>query len=344
MNARAGSWRAICPRPCRVGRAAPNFQFHPTVNPQPRIVTITLNPAIDETVLLARFEPGTVNRATDLHRQAGGKGVNVSAMLGRYGIPSIATGFLGEDNPQLFTELFTRHRITDAFVRIPGETRCGIKLIDLASQETTDINFRGLSPSPADLGRLLEGLETLVQPGGWVVVAGSLPEGFGLDAFAQMLARIRAGGAKLAVDTSGAALMTAIRAGVDLIKPNHHELAECLGRGLPDFASRVEAARALQRDAVPQVIVSMGAEGALFLGPESALLASAPPVKVLSTVGAGDSLLAGYLAGLSSGADPAHCAKLATVFAGCALEDLQRRLPSPADLQERLSRIRVEPL
>lgn len=308
----------------------------------PDIATVTFNPAIDQTVFLNRFEVGAVNRVANFHHQAGGKGINVSSMLGDYGIPSVATGFLGEDNQRLFKDLFDSKPITDEFIRIPGETRTGIKIVDQSSNETTDLNFHGLAPSLSDLQRFAEKLQSLVKPGRWFVVAGSLPEGFSLDFFREVLATIKTGGAKIAVDTSGEALKTAICVGVDLIKPNQHELAEYLGHELPDLPSRVEAAKKLQREKVPHVILSLGSEGALFITPENALLAAAPPVNVVSTVGAGDSILAGYLAGLTTGSNATDCAKLATVFAWSALEDVARQLPSRAEIQSRLSLIHVQ--
>jgi len=306
------------------------------------IVTVTFNPAIDQTVFLDRLEVGAVNRVANGHRQAGGKGINVSSMLGSYGIPSIATGFLGEDNQQLFKELFESKSITDEFIRIPGETRTGIKIIDHSSNETTDINFHGLAPTSSDLRSFAKKIHQLLDPGRWFVIAGSLPESFSLDFFREILVIIKTSGAKIAVDTSGEALKIAICAGVDLIKPNHHELAEYLGQELPDFQSRLEAAKNLQRKKIPHVVLSLGSEGALFITPGNALLAAAPPVNVVSTVGAGDSLLAGYLAGLTTGADATGCAKLATVFAWSTLEDVRRQLPSHAEIQNRLSLVNVK--
>lgn len=308
----------------------------------PDIVTVTFNPAIDQTVFLNRFEVGTVNRVPNHHRQAGGKGINVSSMLGDYGIPSVATGFLGEENQRLFNDLFESKPITDEFIRIPGETRTGIKIVDQSSIKTTDLNFQGLAPSPSDIRKFTEKLHKLIKPGRWFVVAGSLPEGFSLDFFREMLVTIKTGGARIAADTSGEALKIAICAGADLIKPNHHELAEYLGQELPDFSSRIEAAKKIQRQKVPHVILSLGSEGALFVTPENALLAAAPPVKVVSTVGAGDSMLAGYLAGLTTGDDATDCAKLATVFAWSSLENARRQLPSHAEIQNRLSLTRVQ--
>ncbi len=314
------------------------------MNPTSDIVTITLNPAIDQTIFLDRLTVGKVNRTVRHYCQAGGKGINVSAMLGGFGLPSTATGFLGKENPQVFKDLFKSRLIRDEFIWIPGGTRTGIKIVDEATRETTDINFPGLLPTLAELQRFEKKLRQLILPDRWFVLAGSLPAGFSPDFFEEILALLKRGGAKVAVDTSGEALKIAIDGGADLIKPNEHELAEYLGHELPDFASRVEAARKLQREKVPHVILSLGSEGALFITPEKALMASAPPVKVVSTVGAGDSVLAGYLAGLTTGRPPAERAKLATVFAWCALEDVRRQLPAAAEITRRLPKIKVQPL
>lgn len=308
------------------------------------IVTVTLNPAIDETVFLERLRPGAVNRATWHHRQPGGKGVNVSSMLGGYGIASIATGFLGRENARLFDELFAKGMVRDEFIRIDGETRTGIKIVDQSTRETTDINFAGAPPMMADLDQLSEKLLELSSPQTWFVIAGRLPDGVSLEFFGDLLGLLKQGGAKIAVDTSGEALKMAIEYGVDMIKPNHHELEEILSCPLPDFASRANAAFRIQREKVPHVIVSLGADGALCVSPDAVLMVEAPPVSVVSTVGAGDSLLAGYLAGIVTGCQPADCAKLAAVFAWSALEDVARHAPSRELAVERMRRIAVRAL
>jgi 1-phosphofructokinase len=308
------------------------------------VVTVTLNPAVDETVFLEELRPGSVNRATRLHRQAGGKGVNVSSMLGGYGIPNVATGFLGRENPRLFEELFSARGIRDEFLRIRGSTRSGIKIVEQSAGRTTDINFDGLEPDAADLDTLMRKLGGLAGPGMWVVIGGRLPAGVSLGFFRDLLVMLKRTGAKIAADTSGEALSAAIECGVDLIKPNQHELEEVLGRELPDFAACAAAALQLQRERIPRVILSLGQAGALFLSPEAALRARSPQVRVVSTVGAGDSLLAGYLAGLVTGRSAEECAGLATVFAGCALEDVARTPPTPELAEERMDLIEVRPL
>ena len=308
------------------------------------IVTVTLNPAIDETVFLDELRPGEVNRASRHHRQAGGKGVNVSAMLGGYGIANTASGFIGRDNARIFEKLFAARGIRDAFLRIPGETRTGIKIVATATRETTDINFDGLSPTAADLDALQEKLRGLAGSGTCFVIGGRLPAAVPQDFFRRLLVELRQAGTFVAVDTSGAALRMAIECGVDLIKPNRHELEEVLGGALENPSALAAAALRLQRGGVAHVIVSLGGDGALFVSPDSALVAKAPPVAVVSTVGAGDSLLAGYLAGLVTGRTPEERARLASVFAWCALEDVARTPPTPELATERMGHIDVVPL
>jgi 1-phosphofructokinase len=314
------------------------------MSPNPDIVTVTLNPAIDETVFLDELHPGAVNRSQSHHRQAAGKGVNISSMLAQYGIPSIATGFLGCQNPGIFENLFHDLEIQDEFLRIGGETRSGIKIISTAKRETTDINFPGAAPDSGDLGALQDKLRGLLRPGRWFVLAGSLPAGVSVEYFEGLIKLLKRGGASIAVDCHGPALKSAIACGVDLIKPNHHELAGILDE-LPTGVSEVhKAAVGIQRNKVAHVIVSLGKDGALFALPDGFFKTSPPPVRVISTVGAGDSMLAGYLAGRLSGYPATECAALASVFSWSALEDVSRQLPGAGEIAIRMKRILVESL
>src|SRR5687767_1971007 len=126
-----------------------------------KIATVTLNPAIDQTVMVDNFTPNAVNRAQSLQLDAGGKGVNVASFLADYGLSVAVTGFLGQENPQVFEQHFARKRIDDRFVRIPGLTRTGIKVVDQARRQTTDINLPGLTPSATELDRLHETINEL---------------------------------------------------------------------------------------------------------------------------------------------------------------------------------------
>src|SRR4051794_15138192 len=119
------------------------------------VVTVTLNPAIDRTVTIPNFAAGKVNRVEQMQQNPGGKGVNVASILADYGHAVAVTGFLGGENCASFEELFARKRIADQFVRIAGQTRVGIKISDSVQQQTTDINFPGQAPTPADLDTLV---------------------------------------------------------------------------------------------------------------------------------------------------------------------------------------------
>lgn len=311
---------------------------------KPAIITVTLNPAIDQTVFVDQLIPGTVHRATRSHRQAGGKGVNVATMLSLGGATVAVTGFLGEDNPSIFETHFKQHGLADAFIRVPGETRTGIKIVDAKADDTTDLNLPGPVATPAHCERLLSTLLQQVEAGTWVVIAGSLPGGVEPAFLVELIRALRAAGAKIAIDSSGAALKAAVEAGVDLAKPNEHELEELLDNKFDDFEATLSAARKLCRERIPNLIVSLGGEGALFLADDAELLASAPQVKVISTVGAGDSLLAGYLQGRLAGESPEDCARRATVYAWSRLESLVSALPAPDELNQRLARVRVQPI
>jgi 1-phosphofructokinase len=139
------------------------------------VVTLTLNPAIDQTVTIPSFAAGAVNRVERVRQDPGGKGVNVASALADAGHRVAVTGFLGRDNAVPFETLFAAKGIDDHFVRIAGQTRVGIKIVDPLQQQTTDLNFPGQAPTAADCAELVARLAALDTP--WVVMAGSVPPG-----------------------------------------------------------------------------------------------------------------------------------------------------------------------
>lgn len=307
----------------------------------PAIITITPCPAVDHTFLLERLETRRVNRADTALMRAGGKGLNVSTMLARYGMATTATGFIGEENAGIFEVACRDTGIGEHFIRVPGRTRAGIKIVDQSRGETTDINSAGPPVTRAHFESLLGEIAALAAPGSWFVIGGSLPPGFSEEWLVELIGVIRAGGGLVAVDASGAALRAAVNAGADLIKPNHYELAELCDVPDDDPSALHAAAVRLQESGIARVIVSLGENGAWFLCPQARLHAAAPPAKVVSTVGAGDSLLAGYLAGLAEDLPPEQRARLATVFAWCAVETPELALPAAPEIERRSSMVRL---
>ena len=239
-----------------------------------RILTLTLNPALDLTLRLPRLEPGAVNRGQALVSHAAGKGLNVAQVLADLGHALSVSGFLGAGNAQPFEALFARRGFHDAFVRVEGETRSNLKLAE-DDGRITDINGPGPEVDAAARDELLRRLDALVPGHDLVVVAGSLPRGLDADWFAALLRRLRALGARVALDSSGAALRAGLATAPWLVKPNVEELAEACGR-LDELAAQAEEAARLQAAGIEHLVLSMGAEGVRWFAGAQALQARPP--------------------------------------------------------------------
>lgn len=300
------------------------------------VVTVTLNPAIDQTLSIPGFAVGQVNRVVESRSDAGGKGVNVASFLADLGVEVTATGFLGADNAAPFENLFRRKRIEDHFVRIAGSTRVGIKIVD--GQRTTDINFPGLSPSADDLAELKSRIAGLAEPGRWFVLSGSVPPGVPSAIYAGMIDSIHERGGTVALDTSGAALKEALASRPDVAKPNLDELSEVIGHRPLDWPA---AARAL---GVPRVVISMGGDGAVFVDGDQSLLARPPRVPVRSTVGAGDAMVAGLVYGMIHDLSLEEAARFATASGAYAVTRVGSGIENPDEHRELMNQVEIERL
>ncbi|MCO7592827.1 MULTISPECIES: 1-phosphofructokinase [Pseudomonas] len=283
-----------------------------------KILTLTLNPALDITVSLDALRPGHVNRSQAQHSHAAGKGLNVAQVLADLGHSVTVGGFLGRDNLQPFDALIARRGFTDCFVRVAGETRSNIKLVE-ADGRVTDINGQG--PDVGEVARtaLLRRLEKIAPGHDAVVVAGSLPRGIDPQWFGQLLLQLQAQGLKVALDSSGEALRVGLRTAPWLVKPNTEELGEVLGVAVHSPAEQRAAAERLLATGVQHVVVSQGEQGVSWFAKGLALHGRPPQVQVASTVGAGDSLVAGMVHGLLLGEAPAQTLRRATAIAAQAV-------------------------
>lgn len=291
-------------------------------NPRPRIATVTLNPALDLTIPLPRLARGEVNRAGAAELRPAGKGVNVSVMLGVLGEASLATGLLGGADVPAFTEFLGGLGIATDFVAVPGRCRINVKLVETGTGEVTDINPPGAA-TPEGAMEAVAG--KLAHGPGLAVLAGSLPPGLDAGAWAWLAGRLHAQGTRVVLDSSGPALAAALAAPRAarpvLVKPNRDELSALLGRALADRAALVAAARELQGQGIEHVVVSAGGEGALFALSGATLWVTPPRVRLTTTVGAGDAMVAGLTAALARGLEPEAMARLAT---GCAAAAVSR--------------------
>jgi 1-phosphofructokinase len=308
-----------------------------------RILTLTLNPALDLTVQLTRLEPGEVNRSDVMHTHAAGKGVNVAQVLADLGHQLTVSGFLGEDNPQAFEALFARRGFVDAFIRVSGETRSNIKLAEHDGR-ITDLNGPGPQVSEVAQQALLDRLDQIAAGHDAVVVAGSLPQGVSPQWFHGLLMRLKNLGLKVALDSSGEALRAGLAAGPWLVKPNTEELAQALDHPVASVTAQAEAASRLRALGVEHVVISHGADGVNWFSVGSALQAVPPKVSVVSTVGAGDSLLAGMLHGLLSAHTPEQTLRTATAIAAMAVTQIGFGISDAAQLAQLEQGVRVHPL
>lgn len=296
------------------------------------VATLTVNPAIDETVYLPELKRGHVHRAQSVHFNAGGKGINVAACLADFGIKTAVTGFLGKDNIAIFEELFKSHGIEDRFIRLCGETRTNIKIVDKTA--TTDINLPGLPPNTAELEALSRTIDEFLRNRALIVMSGSLLATMDSAFYADEVKRIGKTG-KIIVDCSGEALQKLLQAEVlpFAIKPNIDELSYYSRQPLHDEGEVLSLARLLVERGLCLVTVSMGAKGALFVTKERAIHAFAKIEHVESTVGAGDAMVAGIASAVCENAPLERIARLGTAFAVGKLGKKGPALPDKATIE-----------
>ncbi len=308
------------------------------------IATVTLNPAIDQTVQVDRFLPNAVNSAQAMQFDAGGKGINVASFLTDAGFATSATGLLGQENASIFEQFFASKNIDDQFVRIPGSTRIGVKIVDEANQQTTDINMPGLAPSAGDVEALFKTVERLTATCDWFALSGRLPPGVPSNTYASLITLLKEHGKQVVLDTSRDALREGLQATPTIVKPNIDELHQLTGLALLDEVALEQAARGLLEGGIQLVVISMGERGSLFVDATTSLIAVPPPVIVKSTVGAGDAMVAGIIAGQVQGLSLPDCARLATAFSLGAITRIGHNLPDQEIIQAYFQQVALYPV
>ena len=306
------------------------------------MVTVTLNPAIDHAITVPGFRANTVNRATTAQAVPGGKGINVASFLAALGVSTTVTGFLGRANAKRFEAHFATHGLVDRFVRVEGETRSNLKILNPISGEATEINFPGLIPSAEHMAELQSALDELAQDHEWFVLSGSLPPGLPGTTYRSLVRRLRDRGCQVLVDASGDGLRHVLTASPSAIKPNTFELEEALGTPITTEADLLNAGRTLVAHGIDSVVVSRGAQGALFVGSQAALTARyTGQVTIETTVGAGDALVAGYLAARAKGLTAESTARLAIAASIAALERRPPTVPSSTIIESITPQVEV---
>jgi 1-phosphofructokinase len=263
-----------------------------TFSQQTKIVTITLNPAIDKTVEINDLKVGSVNRVTSMRVDAGGKGINVSKVIKSLGGESRAFGILAGKNGEFIKNYLDSIHIENRFVFINGETRTNLKVIDRFNHTNTDINEPGNVVSQEDLTSLEEDIFREVDENSIIIFSGSIPAGVSKDIYGKWIRKAKQYRAKTILDAEGELLKEGIEAGPYLVKPNIHELEKLYDEKLESVEQIVKAAQRFFEYGVEKVVVSLGKDGGLFIDNNNTVHAQGLKVDVKSTVGAGDSMVA----------------------------------------------------
>ncbi|MFF3347487.1 1-phosphofructokinase [Streptomyces sp. NPDC002779] len=292
------------------------------------ILTVTPNPSLDRTYEVPALERGEVVRATGERMDPGGKGVNVSRAVAAAGRRTVAVLPLGGAPGAVVAELLAVQDIEVTAVRIAGATRSNIALAE-PDGVLTKINAPGPELTAAEQELLLETVREQSRDADWIACCGSLPRGLAPAWYADVVARAHAGGARIALDTSGRALLEALRERPDVVKPNAEELAEAVGRPLSTVGDAVKAAEELRGMGAGAVLASLGADGQLLVDGAGTWFGSARVDVVRSNVGAGDSSLAGFL--IAGGSGPEALAS-AVAHGAAAVQLPGSVMPSPGDL------------
>ncbi|MFK4112405.1 1-phosphofructokinase [Streptomyces sp. NPDC002176] len=292
------------------------------------ILTVTPNPSLDRTYEVPALERGEVIRASGERMDPGGKGVNVSRAVAAAGRRTLAVLPLGGAPGALIAELLDAQGIEVAPVPVAGATRSNIALAE-ADGVLTKINAPGPELTAAEEESLLDTVRTHSADADWIACCGSLPLGLAPSWYADVVARAHSGGARIALDTSGPALLQALRARPDVVKPNAEELSAAVGRPLSTVGDAVKAAEELRAMGARAVLASLGADGQLLVEDDGAWFGTARVAAVRSNVGAGDSSLAGFL--IAGGSGPEALAS-ALAHGAAAVQLPGSVMPTPADL------------
>lgn len=293
------------------------------------IVTVTLNPSVDRTIGVDALRRGEVLRATSSRVDPGGKGINVSRALAVHGIKTCAVVALGGAEGKQLAALLAEVGIDVIPVGIAGAIRSNVTVVE-PDGTTTKLNEPGALLAAREVGEIVDAAVAAARDAEWLVASGSLPPGVPPSVYAEIAARVAGTGTRVAIDTSGAAFSASLSAAPALVKPNGEELAECVGRRLRTLGDAIDACHTLRERGAGTVLASLGKAGAILVDGEGARHAHAPVAVPVSSVGAGDALLAGFLA---AGGEGTHALVEAVAWGTAAVTMPGSRMPHPQHLR-----------
>ena len=307
------------------------------------IFTVTLNPAIDKTVVIPSFRADTVNRIGQMRIDVGGKGINVSKCLKNLGLDSMAAAFLGGAGGVQSLDLMKEAGLLPLIVDVPGgNTRTNLKIIDPELHQNTDINEPGPQVDEKLMEQLRDAIAAKMNPGDVVILAGSLPKGADIATYCDWAAYFKSKGAMVFLDADGESLRLGLEAAPYMVKPNNEELARLLGRPLETQEELIDAGKELLRKGIKDVVISMGGDGALFITEERVIKANPLRVPVRSTVGAGDSMVAALAYGFDQKLPREQTIKLSIAISAASVMCDGTQAPDVETIKELYQKVTIE--
>ncbi len=306
------------------------------------IITVTLNPAVDQTLELDRFVPGDTNRVRESRIDPGGKGINVSRVLRELGRESMAAGLAPGTLGRFVEHSLLEQGILCDFVHTRGQTRTNLTVVDEATHETTLLSYRGPEIDPRHMHTLETRLRRYLKHGDWVVIAGSIPPPIGSEAYPRLMDLARQFGAHSVLDADAEALEIGLSGKPDIVKSNHHEAERLLGKSLEQDDALLAAADDMRSLGARTAIVTAGSRGAVAVSEEGAWWCWPPPTTVVSSVGAGDAFLAGLLSKLDEGKDLEEALTWGTATGAASCLTTGTQLCHRNDVDQLLPEVRVE--
>lgn len=275
-----------------------------------KVLTVTFNPCIDKTITVSGFNYGGLNRVEEMREDMGGKGINVAKVLKSFDIECMAYTFVAGANGERFADALKKDGIDVVSTEVAGEIRTNQKLVNLSDKVTTEINEKGFCVSSDDCKKAFEIIKSHLDADTILVLAGSIPSGMDDGVYAELTHFANSVGAKVILDADTAKLKLGIEAKPYAIKPNLYEFELLTGKKLDTTDKIVSEAQNLIQKGIELVVVSMGADGAVFVNKYNAYKATPFAIDCQSTVGAGDSMVAALSYSLHKGFDLKETAKL----------------------------------
>lgn len=308
------------------------------------IVTVSMNPAVDMTLTVEQLAVDGVNRVVETRLDPGGKGINVAKMVKSLGGETLATGIIGGKNGEYICEQLDALGIPHDFVIGTGSTRTNYKISDRTLRTMTELNESGAPVSEEILEQVWQKIDGATKAGDCVVIAGTNPPNMPADTIAKWIERLNAKGVITGLDTIGEPMRLGIAARPTVIKPNQQELSDLFGEQLHYMRDVIAAAHRLVLQGVEHVIVSMGAEGALFVSKNEMLRGYGLKVPVASTVGAGDTTMATVLYDLQQGKNWEEIARHSIAVSAAKVMCSGSQTPTREQYEELLDQVVVERL